>query len=222
MYYIASYHTHKLVITLFILIYLVKFILLMSGKHKTLESFSARIKIPEIIVSSLFLITGVSLLFETAEISGLMVAKIIVVGLSIPVAIKAYRGKNKLLAALSFLMIIGAYGMAEMNKYMIIHTQDLPSDVVTDASDPAYSMVIHGKALYDTQCINCHGADGTLQMSGANNLRLSKMTEDQIVERINTGKMTMPPYDDFFTNHEKKAISEYILSLQDNQGIQSQ
>ena len=85
-----------------------------------------------------------------------------------------------------------------------------------DASDPAYDMVIHGKALYDTQCVSCHGADGTLQMSGAKNLHYSKMTENQIVERINMGKMTMPPYDDFFTNHEKKVIRNYILSLQDN------
>lgn len=216
MYYIALYHTHKLVITLFILIYLVKFFLLMAGKDKTLESFSARIKIPEIVVSSLFLITGVLLLLETAEIRGLFVAKIIVVILSVPIALKAYKIKNKALASLSFLMIIGAYGMAEMNKSKIIHPQALPKDVVTDASDPAYDMVIHGKALYDTQCVSCHGADGTLQMSGAKNLHLSKMTENQIVERINMGKMTMPPYDDFFTNHEKKAISNYILSLQDN------
>ncbi len=216
MYYIALYHTHKLVITLFILIYLVKFFLLMSGKNKTLDSFSARILIPEIVVSSLFLITGVLLLLEAAEIRGLFVTKIIVVIVSVPIALKAYKSKYKALAALSFLMIIGAYGMAEMNKYMIIHTQTLPENVVTDASDPAYDMVIHGKALYDTQCVNCHGADGTLQMSGAKNLQLSNMTENQIVERINTGKMTMPPYDDFFTSHEKKAISEYILSIRDN------
>ncbi len=211
--YIAIYHTHKFVITLFILIYFIKTILIISGKDKLLDSFISKTKIIEWVVSGLFLLTGIVLLFEAAEIRFLLVLKIIVVLLSIPIAIVAYKKRIKLLAIIPFLMLCGAYGMAEMNKYKIVHRQDLPESVIVDASDSNYDMVAHGKALYNTQCVLCHGENGELQMSGAKNLTQSKMILDQVVERVQKGKLTMPPYEDDFSSHEIDAISEYVMTL---------
>ncbi len=213
MHYIAIYHTHKLVITLFILIYLIKTILLVSGSNKLLDSFKSKTKITEIIVSVLVLLTGIGLLIEAAEIRLLLVLKIIVVLISIPIAIVAYKKQLKGLAILSLLLLIGSYGLAEMNKYKIVHRQDLPKNIIVDASDANYNMVTHGKALYDTQCILCHGENGELKMSGAKDLIQSKMTIDQVVERIHKGKLTMPPYEGDFSEHEINAIAEYVMAF---------
>jgi uncharacterized membrane protein SirB2 len=55
-------HLHYLVVTLFLLIYVIKTILLLSNKNDLLGKFSKKIKVPEMIISTLFLLTGVFLL----------------------------------------------------------------------------------------------------------------------------------------------------------------
>ena len=54
-------HTHYLVVTLFLLIYVVKTILLLSNRNDLLAIFTKKVRIFEMIVSSLFLITGIYL-----------------------------------------------------------------------------------------------------------------------------------------------------------------
>ena len=64
--YTGMLHTHTLVVILFLLIYLIKVGLLLFAKPETLDKFSKRIKIPEIIVSTLFLATGIYLAYNTS------------------------------------------------------------------------------------------------------------------------------------------------------------
>ncbi|MBP9069466.1 MAG: SirB2 family protein, partial [Bacteroidia bacterium] len=54
-------HTHILVVTLFLLLYVIKTILLLSNRTDLLQKFSKMFKIPEMIISTLFLITGIYL-----------------------------------------------------------------------------------------------------------------------------------------------------------------
>jgi uncharacterized membrane protein SirB2 len=54
-------HTHYLVVTLFLLIYVVKTILLLSNKNDLLATFTKKVKVFEMVVSFLFLATGVYL-----------------------------------------------------------------------------------------------------------------------------------------------------------------
>ena len=170
MYYISLYHTHKFAVFAFLAIYVIKTILLLAGKESMLGSFSSKIKVPERIVSILFLVTGILLLFEAAEIRTLFLFKIVVIILAIPIAMIAFKRLSKPLALLAMVMLAGGYGLAEINKHRMIHRTDLPKSVVLDASSPEYQMVLHGEALYNTQCVNCHGALGELQMSGAKDL----------------------------------------------------
>jgi len=212
--YLYLYHTHKVAIIIFLTVYFVKAVLLLSNRKEILEKFTRVTKIPEMIVSVLFLVTGIWLLFETSEIRPLLVGKILVVIGAIPIAVIAYRKLNKPLAVLSMVMLVSAYGMAEMNKSLMAKRLDLPSDVITDASHPDYHLVDHGKALYETQCINCHGLKGNLRMSGAKDLTQSKMNREEIIERITNGKITMPPYGDQFTEHEIAAVTTFVLNFQ--------
>ena len=82
-----------------------------------------------------------------------------------------------------------------------------------DPAIEAYSQVVHGKALFTAQCAVCHGADGTLELSGAKNLQESVVADNYIVDIINNGKNTMPKMRGLYTKDEMKALTAYIKSL---------
>ena len=211
--YTGLFHTHKLTITIFIIIYLIKTILLLSGKKDTLTSFSKRFLPFEIVVSVLFLITGIWLLFETSEVRALFILKIAVVALAVPLAFVGFRKQNVAMAVSSFVLIIASYGIAEMNKRSMVKRVELPKDVVVDASATNYDALAHGKALFSSQCEVCHGAEGNLQMSGAKDLTASEMSRDEVVQRIREGKLTMISYEDHFSTEEIDALADYVMSF---------
>src|SRR5687768_814412 len=107
-------HTHYLVVTLFFLIYVIKTVLLLSGRNDVLQSFTRKVKIFEIIVSVLFLLTGIYLTTQLpfgGKYDYLFWIKLVMVFASIPLAIIGFKRGNKILAALSLLLITGAYGI---------------------------------------------------------------------------------------------------------------
>ena len=156
-------HTHKLVVILFLLLYVVKTLLLLLNKNEVLAKFSKATRIPEMIVSTLFLLTGAYLMFQLPEINTLMIVKIICVFASIPLAVIGFKKSNKILASLAMLLIIASYGLAEMSK------KPSRKEVVVAAGAD------EGKALYDAYCTSCHGADGKLMLAGAKDLSTSAM-----------------------------------------------
>src|ERR1700739_3126655 len=109
--------THFVVVTIFFLIYLIKTILLLANKKENLQSFTKKIKVIEMIVSVLFLGTGFYLMTQIPEIKISLIIKISMVFMSIPLAVIGFKKGNKGLAVLSFLLILGAFGIAEMSKY---------------------------------------------------------------------------------------------------------
>src|SRR5687768_804826 len=93
-------HTHYLVVTLFLLIYLVKTILLLSNRNDLLANFNRKVKVFEIIVSALFLITGIYLATQLpfgGKYDYLFYIKIAMVLLSIPLAVIGFKKHNKIL-----------------------------------------------------------------------------------------------------------------------------
>lgn len=212
--YTALYHSHKTFVILFILIYLIKTILLLSGNKESLKNFSSKIKIPEIIISAIFLISGVILLFLTSEIRAMFIGKLLVVIVAVPLAFIGFRKENKVMGFIAFFLIVSAYSLADMNKRIMLKRTDLPKEVITDVSSGEYDVLTHGKALFDSQCAACHGENGDLQMSGAKNLTVSVMTKEEIITRINEGKMTMVSYE-HLSDEEKNALAEYILNFRE-------
>lgn len=209
--YTGLLHTHKLVVVLFLLIYLVKTVLLVIGKEETLETFTKKVKVPEMIISTLFLLTGAGMLFQIASISQMLIIKIVVVFISIPVAIIGFKKKNKALALLSFVLIVAAYGLAEMSKKV-----EKKEVVLEDKADPAseeYNQLAHGKAIFATYCIECHGNDGAKGASGAKNLMTSELSMDQTKEIINYGKNNMMKYEGILTQKEIDAVANYVMTL---------
>ena len=110
-------HSHYLVVVLFLLIYVIKTILLLSNKNDLLAKFSKKVKIAEIIISVLFLGTGIYLSTQLplgGKYDYLFWVKLIMVFLAIPIAVIGFKKSNKILAALSLLLITGSFGLAEV------------------------------------------------------------------------------------------------------------
>ncbi len=210
--FVAFYHTHKLVVSLFVLIYLVKVILLLLGNKDTLDRFSKFIRIPEMVISVLFLVTGGYMLTQIADFNTIFAIKLTLVVLSIPLAIVAFKRYNKILAVLVIIMLISAYGMAEMYKASFGKKHELVS-VATDSNESGYDIEEHGKALYNAQCIVCHGEDGRANLAGAKDLTISEKTDDEIADLIKNGKNTMPAMKDIYSDGEIKALISYVKTL---------
>lgn len=195
--YTAFLHTHKLVVIIFFLIYVVKTILLLSNKQDLLQKFTKVTKVPEMIVSSLFLITGIYMLTQLPEIKTIMYVKIALVLTSIPVAVIGFKKGNKILAALSLLMITASYGLAEMSRKHKAVTVQEGGVAATD-----------GKSLYEANCKLCHGDDGKMGAMGAADLSKTAMDAATVKQTILNGKGSMVKIE--MSDEQATAIATYV------------
>ena len=205
-------HTHKLVVTLFLLIYLIKLILILTNKKK-LEKFAKVIKIPEMIIAFLFLITGIYLVIHVAEVTTIMIIKYVLVFVAIPLAIIGFKKSKKPLATLSVLFILGAYGLAEINRGKKNQRKQIPTSIKMDQKTKTYNVLTHGKELYLSQCAVCHGEHGKKELSGAKDLSVSKQSTKEVFEIISNGKNAMPAFKDNFSKKEIDAMTTYVKML---------
>lgn len=199
--------THKVVVLIFLFIYLVKTIfLLIPNKEEALDRITRAVKVPEMIISALMLITGIYLLLNTGQASTLLYIKITAVFVSIPLAVIGFKKKIKILAALSFLLILGAYGMAEIHKKRSSKIENLS---ISNEATPD-ELLTQAEHIYSTNCANCHGKDGKLGLSGAKDLSATVLTKEEQIEIIKNGKRAMPAYGKQLSDTQLEAMAEYI------------
>jgi mono/diheme cytochrome c family protein len=194
-------HTHYLVVTLFFILYVIKTILLLSGRTDVLATFSKRTKVFEMIVSTLFLLTGIYLTTQLplgGKYDYLFYIKLLMIAAAIPIAIIGFKRANKTLAALSLLLITGSYGLAEVySKRKGIQKAETTQDATADAS-----------ALYQANCSLCHGGDGKLGASGAKDLTATTLDHTGIREVILQGKGLMAPVK--VSDEQAESIASYV------------
>jgi uncharacterized membrane protein SirB2 len=197
-------HTHYLVVILFLLLYTVKTILLLGNRLDVLSVFSKKTRIFEMVVSTLFLVTGIAMATQLpfgSKYDYLFWVKILLVLASIPLAVIGFKKHNKILASLSLLMIISSFGLAE--SYSKRKNITDRSSNLTDSAD--------GKTLYEANCKLCHGEDGKLGMAGATDLSSSVLEKNKIVEVILKGKGSMPPAG--VDENQANLIADFVLTL---------
>jgi len=194
--------THFIVVTIFFLIYLIKTILLLANQKENLQSFTKKIKVVEMIVSFLFLGTGIYLMTQIPEIKTELIIKISMVFLSIPLAVIGFKKGNKGLAVLSFLLILGAFGLAEMSAKK--------NSAKVSNSDLNSNGTVNGQLLYVDNCAKCHGADGKAGLVGATDLSLTKLSMDSIAILTEKGRNSMPATVGL-TIEQRNGIAQYIL-----------
>lgn len=188
-------HSHNLFVVLFTLIYLIKTILLLSDRDELLEKFKKKTKILEMIVSFGFLATGVYLMTQLPAINMYTLIKLGMVFLSIPLAVIGFKKKNKVLASLSFFLIVVAFGLAHKAK---------------DAKAGPKTIAISGKEIYEEKCTLCHGGDGKLGLSGAKDITTTQLNHTDIVTLIANGKNTMPAFNNSLNTEQIEAVTNYI------------
>jgi uncharacterized membrane protein SirB2 len=196
-------HTHYLVVTLFLLIYVIKTILLLSNKNELLAGFVKKTRIAEMIISVLFLGTGIYLATQLpfgGKFDYLFWIKLVMVFTSIPLAIIGFKKSNKILAALSLVLITGSYGIAETYK----KKKNIPKERTVEIAKT------DGASLYTENCLMCHGADGKQGKAGAKNLNVTQLDVAAIKEVILHGKGDMPAAQ--VDEEQANSIAEYVAA----------
>lgn len=196
-------HTHYLVVSLFLLIYVIKTILLLSNKNDLLQGFVKKTRIAEMIISVLFLLTGIYLATQLpfgGKYDYLFWIKLVMVFASIPIAIIGFKRSNKILAALSLLLITGSYGLAETYKKKKNIPKESPIEIAST----------DGATLYTVNCLMCHGANGKAGKAGAKPLNVTQLDQLSIKEVILKGKGDMPAAN--VNEEEANSIAEYVVS----------
>ena len=189
---------HKLSVEIFFVLYLLKTALLLFNQAKILAAIVRFTKIPEMIISSLFLLTGVYMLTQIPEINGFMIAKLITVAATIPLAIIAFKKSKKILALFALFLITMVYLFAEMSK---MNTGEMEK---TEYDAPK---------MYSEMCAKCHGADGTLGLMGATNLTTSVLDEKQTTEIILNGRGAMAGFRNALSDEQVETLTRYVVEF---------
>lgn len=214
--YTGLLHTHRLSVILFLLIYLIKLTFLLLNQKGNLAKFTKWIKIPEMVISSLFLLTGIAMLFQIGRSGLWLYVKIGLVFLSIPIAVRGFKRQSKGLAILAVFLVVCVYGLAEMQKRMVVKG-DIPTTLTLDPQSPDYNVLAHGEALFQANCTTCHGEDGKGNLSGAKDLTQSKLPDVEIKKLIRQGKNAMPAYERIYSDAEIDALAEYVKTYRGSQ-----
>ncbi len=198
-------HTHTLTVMLFLVLYLIKTALLVSGMNNALDKFTAKTKVAEMIISTLFLLTGIYLAFNSGQLGSWFWIKLIAVFTSIPLAIIAFKRKRKPLALLALIFLVYSYGISETKSPYF--KKELTGNFA------GLSGTELGKKVYESNCIACHGSDGKLGLSGAKDLTASPMSFDEQLETVRNGKNSMMAYQKLLTDEQIQAVTEYVHSM---------
>lgn len=198
---------HMIVSVMFVLIYLIKTILLLANKHQQLKGFTKIIKVPEMIISTLFLLSGIYLWTQTANGGAWLYVKTALVLAAIPLAIIGFKKSNKVLVVLSFVLLLVIYRMGETKS--ISFKKAKPENYQSTSANPLEDAQI----TYTVKCASCHGNQGELELSGAKLLSASNLTFEERVQIITDGKKNMMPFKDQLTNEQIQALANYTLSL---------
>jgi mono/diheme cytochrome c family protein len=65
------------------------------------------------------------------------------------------------------------------------------SSAGNDTTDNKPKAPLTGSALYQANCVSCHGAAGNLGGSGAKNLQISTLEKAAIIQQVTQGKGMM-------------------------------
>ena len=112
--------------------------------------------------------------------------------------------------------LLRALGALSMTAAACAGTQ-VPADKITSPGEAIFNGRVHD----DVACYKCHNGDGTGTMRGPNLAkRVPKLSDQQIVETINTGPGLMPEFKDKLNDDEKKQITAWLRQRFPNQPAQ--
>lgn len=214
--YTGMLHTHTLVVVIFLISILVKTFLLLINKRELFQKVRKKTLVPEMIIDTLMVITGVYLAFNSGlvQVGSWFWIKLIAVLAVIPISIIAFRKESKPLAVLGVLLVLYAYGISKtksptMNKKATLIAAETPA--IQEGQD----LVTQGKAIYLANCVVCHGENGEKGGSGSPMLTKSQLSTEEAIHRITNGKNAMPAYDGLLSEKQIDAVAQYVMTLKE-------
>lgn len=72
---------------------------------------------------------------------------------------------------------------------------------------------VNGAVLYSKNCKRCHGIDGTHALFGAKNLRISTLSDSDVIRQITKGKGGMPAFRKKLSPAELQFLLGYVKTL---------
>lgn len=197
-------HLHILLISLFVISVVIKTILLFVNEGK-FDKYRKKTKVVEMVITMLFLVSGIIMFtMRGGGFHFLLHIKLTLILVAIPLAIIGFKKKNKALAFVATSLFIVTYGVAEKSNTVMKESHvEIPS---TDAN--------YGQALYEANCVTCHGNGGAAQLNGATDLSAAELSVSAIEKTIVNGS-TEKKMAAFKTldSTEVKAIATYVTSL---------
>jgi len=213
-------HTHELLITLYVIIFTIKVVLLLINNTESLANFRKRTRVVgEMILPSLFLITGIILavMSKTGFGDNWFLIKMCLIALSVGTGIVAFNKNSKILGILTFLIFIYVIMLSYIKDPMLKKAPKpvAEQNVITDPAAPGYDALKHGLSVYiNSGCYTCHGADGKLGNHGAADLTISVLPDSGVINVIRNGRGSiMKGYGDKLNPIEIHAVTEYVKSL---------
>ena len=195
------YYTHLSAVALFIILYLVKTILLLTNSREKLTKVINITAVPERIIAFVFLASGIYLLTQLPKINMWMVFKLACVFTAIPLTIIGFKKRAKMLVLSAFLLIIAALGLVEASKKR------------SALGDFKQASTTNGEEIFTAACAQCHGADGKKGVMGAADLSVTPLDQTVIIFTIKNGKGTMVGYEDMLSEAQIQAVAEYVQGL---------
>ncbi len=212
-------HSHTGIVTLYLVLLLVKTVLLLANKKQALQKVRSKTRILEIILGSLFIVTGVALSFLSAAAHGAYFwVKVIAILAIVPLGIVAFKREQKILGLFTLALFLYTYGISETKSLTLqknlpaYYSQAMPEQTF-NPGDENYQLAEHGQYVYNKHCTSCHGKQGKAQWSGSNNLQKSGLTYQATRAWIQNGKNKMPAYKGYLTKQEIKAAAKYVMQL---------
>ncbi|KAA9324987.1 SirB2 family protein [Adhaeribacter soli] len=236
----AVQHTHVLVVILFLILFIIKAFLLFTNKHHTLEKIKKRTKVLDMVFGTLILLTGGYLVLQYTGMPTWLIVKILLVLAAIPLAIIGIKKLNKPLTALSLVIFMYVYGMAENRSLSMTKDQPeantgttvkapdeavimQPADGTLVEQDTATGPNIEGelidnaltnaKEIYNRQCASCHGDNGKKGLGKATDLSVSRLSAEAKKTIILNGKGLMPGFRGQISEQEAEELAAYLETL---------
>ena len=193
---------HMVLVLLFVISMLIKTILIFKSNEQ-FDNYRAKTKMPEMLVTILFLVLGIVLMvMKDGNFHPLFYMKLGAVALGIPLGIIGSKKHSKALITLSFLCFFGAYGLSEVAKKKAV----VQKVEVQDQSQL-------GIELYKVNCVACHGEDGKKGLGGASDLSASVLSEGDAKNVITNGRGAMAPYGEQLKEEDINALATYLQTL---------
>jgi uncharacterized membrane protein SirB2 len=216
--YTAFLHTHETLVGLYVLFFIIKLVMLFRNDPEKLIRFRKKTKMVEMILPTLFLITGIYLAANSPYATqNWFIVKMVLIVLAIVLGIITFKKNSKVLGVLTLLIFLAIFPLS-YQKSKLVPENKTAVNAEGQKFQPGtagYDQMEHGKFLYTKAlaCTGCHGENGSLGNSGAFDLSKSTLTDEEIMNVIKNGRKLMPAYGSQLDEYQLKALTAYVKSL---------